>query len=265
MNDDKIDKELKGFIKTYNGFKSIQYFCFGVDEEFAKQLLSSLIFFAGNTDKTTGTNGPDFKAVVGRIPIGIEHFQYDSSKYKKKGGSTEQHNLQKCYKMFENEARTLFIEGSTDHVTREYSHIAFSDSNTLKENFLASFNKHNGKIQDYKRNLTNTGSRNATIWFLAEDRSLMGPFAPFNPYRGKDPCYPVLPIFYQEIQDKLLEQKGLDGIMFASDFPISQSIYFIKNTRKAFADICQYFGFDCDTPIQFDNESKMIQSAFLCK
>lgn len=241
-------KEFDHLNSLLNGFKNIHLRCFGIDDNFANTILSKLSPFADEYHK----NGPDLCSICNNKIIGIEHFGYDTSS-QNKSGSRERHEMEHIYKTFQEKAKLAF-QNDEKGFSKSYKLNTNGNINTLKQNFLKGFAKHSEKIDSYRKNIKDAHNINdPEIWFLAEDTSIMGPIF-YNEYSiDNQPEHPLLPIFYEDIQDKILSTR-ITGIIFVSTFPTSRYVAFIKNDKKAFENFKKHYLFKDNTPIQFFND-----------
>lgn len=237
--------ELYNLNKIYD-FKHPYLQCFGVDKQFANSILVNLSQFANQNT----INGPDLYSKDNQnIITGIEHFEYDASR-KSRRGSGERSEIERADREFLKEAREAASKGL--NYSESYTTKGNANNTTLKSNFLCSFKKHANKINAYEKNLKeHFHEDNVPIWFLAEDKNIMGPTISGVLAEGC-PMLPALPVFYKEVYSEMLSSP-IKGIIFISNYPVSNYIVFIKNTNTSLRSMAQYYHLNESISVSFPN------------
>ncbi len=246
--------ELEHLLNTHH-LRQVSPQCFGVERQFASDLLKTMSNFAdGRIIKS-----PDMYAKHYKKIIGIEHFEYDSSK-KTKQGSAERSGIEQANRAFLKEARAAAMRGqdlSRTCIIKTDSSIA-----ALKANFLNNFRKHKRQIDTYESNLKSKFSiSDVPIWFLAEDVSAVGVSFYNHFIIDSHPRFPLLPIFYEDVREEIL-QSSIDGIIFISSFPISNFVVFIANNQSSFLQIAKHYHFDKNSIIDLSDDLPYYFSSF---
>lgn len=252
----KRETELAHLNKVFD-FDNSYLRCFGINKSKCSKILSNLSDFANRCS----CSGPDLYCKIDNSIIGIEHFTYDASN-QSKNGSKERRAIDRVNKVFQEESRLSFQNGRKE-LQKTYNLNADGNVKTLKANFLSGYNKHIKKINSYTNNLTEKlNVKKPDIWLIAEDVSLMGPVFHSNYLVDDYSEIPLLPVFYEDIQGKIAKSP-IQGIIFASTFPISNCIIFIRNEAKSFRKLQKYYHFSDNVAIQFFNNSSYTCSSFL--
>lgn len=250
------ETELSHLDKTFN-LDNLYLRCFGISKDECRKMLSSISDFANDYS----CSGPDLYCKNNSSIIGVEHFEYDASNISKKG-SKERRVVDRVNKDFQKESRLRFQNGHKEF-QKTYSLNADGDIKTLKANFLSGFDKHVKKIDSYNSNLIKKFStKKPDIWLLAEDVGSMGLMFHSNYLVDGFPETPLLPVLYKEIQEKIVKAP-IQGIIFASTFPISNCMIFIRNEITSFKELQKYYHFSDDVAIQFFNDSSYACNSFL--
>ncbi len=250
------ETELSHLSKTFD-LNNPYLRCFGIVESECRNILSNLSDFANEYS----CSGPDLYCKNDNSIIGIEHFAYDASSISKKG-SKERRAINRVNKVFQEESRASFRNGHKEF-QKVYNLDANGDIKTLKANFLSGYDKHANKIDSYNGNLIKKfNTKKPKIWLLAEDAGLMGPMFHSNYLVDGYPEIPLLPIFYKDVQNKIVKTP-IEGIIFASTFPISNCVIFIRNETRSFEELREYYHFSDDVAIQFFNDSSYACNSFL--
>ena len=246
-----MSQELKHLSKTFN-FQRAHILAFGITEEEARNMLISMRQFGGTKQDKTEIDGPDMVSVFDGHKIGIEHFEYDASPKGRKG-SFERKLLEKAAKQFEKEAREALKTQPSCFLTKQLDNK--NSIKALKNSFSKNFLEHKPKTQYYRKNISSN-----KIWFLAEDSSAMTPMV-YSFFLDGFPEYPLLPVFYDEMQKQVLSS-DIEGIILASTFPVSNYFVFVRNDEQSFRAFSDHYHFDEKLPIQVFSDSNIGFSAF---
>lgn len=128
---------------------------------------------------------------------------------------------------------------------------------------MSGCDKHIDRIDSHNDNLIKKFNvKKPNIWLLVEDAGLMGSMFHSNYLVDGYPEFSLLPIFYEDIQDKIVKA-SIEGIIFASTFPISNCLVFIRNNTRSFEELQKYYHFSDNVAIQFFNDSSYACNSFL--
>lgn len=102
---------------------------------------------------------------------------------------------------------------------------------------MSGCDKHIDRIDSHNDNLIKKFNvKKPNIWLLVEDAGLMRSMFHSNYLVDGYPEISLLPIFYEDIQDKIVKA-SIEGIIFASTFPISNCLVFIRNNTRSFEEL----------------------------
>ena len=108
--------------------------------------------------------------------------------------------------------------------------------------------KHSERVYYYKKNI---GSDN--IFFIVEDTSIV----PITIYSSGMRRRNLIPALYNDIEEELL-RISISGIFFLSNYPIENTVVFVKNTKEAYSALREsYRFFDSSTRIEIDNDVRI--------
>lgn len=230
--------------------KNPRIYNFGVDRCFVRDFLSGLAQIPSSELLGCVVQGPDMMTKIGLKEYIVEHFTYDSSSKVKKGSRTKK-NIESRHKedlkFFESECLLNRIDNDL------YVHTIKTDSSVqnLINTFSINFDEHEKKFLAYKQN-----TKNDHLWLIAENTDIV-PITMYTRLDGYNRRAQVLPIFYEEVETKLLNSE-IDGIMFVSNYPISNCVVCIKNSPESFRTLRAYFQFKVhETKIYVEKEFKI--------
>ena len=99
----------------------------------------------------------------------IEHFEYDATKWNKKGSETRRGDfrINKEFKDLDNQTHGKKLIHKQMNVTHS--------TENLRDNFVKVFTEHNSKISQYKKQLINDGiiknNSDVVVMFCCEDKT----------------------------------------------------------------------------------------------
>lgn len=159
---------------------------------------------------------PDIYSANEDVIYGLEHFEYDAHRHGRKGSqsSREWFNIKQS---IDAEIREKFEH--QDIVTSFRSMNSKANEEYYKGSFIDAFTEHYAKVENYKNHIAtelNIGSKNISIWFIAEDMTPLGTYfiCRNKPKQGLEPAFPI---FFPEIEKLFLESTKIDGIIFADN------------------------------------------------
>ena len=192
---------------------------YGTDDGFFEQLIA-------HRESIKPFESPDMYFQSEEIIVGIEHFQFDSYKSPGRKGSKGVQNVQLANTEMEHIART-----------REPKNEPFCISRTIQadmsldfyiQNLLSAFDRHYGRIRDYKQNIAKaTGSNNVKVCFYIVDKTPFG-----NYFVTENGRHLLEPFLLRKVMRKIEQATDLDYIIFSIRDQYFTKLRFFQNTTE---------------------------------
>lgn len=199
---------------------------------------------------------PDIYSRNGDVVYGLEHFEYDAYERGKRGsqGSKERFIIKQS---IDAEIREK-IERQ-DVVTSLRSMSTPASEKYYIDSFVKIFTEHYAKVGEYKKHIASeldVGSKNISIWFIAEDMTPLGTsfICRNKPKQGPEPAFPI---FFPEIETLFLESTKIDGIIFADN--CNRTLSLVKRNASSIESFKEYHHYRGEPLFFF--ESKIASAA----
>jgi len=176
----------------------------------------------------TVVNGPDLYAHLknGKLLV-LEHFEFDSSKRRKRKGSKSKEEISAANRNFDETLESVTEVGES--VYNEHIIKSSTSLQCYKNNLIESFERHYKNIDNYIDNIISanliTNKEDILLAFFIEDSTLCG-----NQYYNADDyeSYPLIPLNIPEFIERLKESDKLDYLFIGLNTRKSSELVVIE-------------------------------------